>query len=104
MLRHRILRSFHALRAKAAWSWRRSDLGDTRTNAEARFGPTLKLWDESSYFPQHQYAWRDFSITIAYRDDVTAMIWVRSHRRIPEDVRLLFFNIYACGHRWIEAP
>ena len=104
MLRHRIARSCRALRAKAVWSWRRSDLRDTRFNAEARFGPTLKLWDASSYFPQHQYAWRDLSIMIGYRDDVAAMVWVNSDRQISSDASSDLFDIYAAGQAWTERP
>jgi hypothetical protein len=104
MLRHRIIRSWRALRAKALWSWRRSHLGDTRSSTEARFGSTLKLWDEHSYFPQHEYAWRDLSIVVALRDDVAAMVWVNSDRQIPADARSALFDIYAAGHAWIEQP
>lgn len=104
MLRHRITRSCCALRAKARWSWRRAHLGDTQSASESRFGPTLKLWDETSYFPQHEYVWRDLSVLVAFQNKHAAMVWVDSDRRIPADAKADLFYIYAAGHTWMERP
>ena len=105
MLRHRLTRSFRFLYAKACWGWRRAYLGDTRASAEARFGPAVKIWsEEHSYYPEYQYAWGEFSVTVSFRNDLAAMVWVQSDGRIPPEAREAFFDLYATGHMWQERP
>ena len=104
MLRHRIKRLIRALCAWAQWRWRRADLGISRSRAESRFGTGLKLWDEPSYFPQHEYLRREPSLMIAFRNEMAAMIWVASDLQIPADARKPLFEALAAGHTWTDLP
>jgi len=97
-----ILRFFRWLLDGVKWRRYHRTLGVAFSDCVEKFGDVVKVWDETSNYPEHEFSFRGIELMVAFENDVAIRIWQRSSKAFDDEFIDDQLNFFGDGDSWIS--